>query len=81
MNRDHAIGIGIGLLAGAAIGGTLALLYAPQSGKETRQMIKDKTVSVIDSAKEKTSDVIDMVKEAASEANRKGKAAVQALKN
>ena len=31
-----------GLLAGAAIGGVLALLYAPQSGKETRDKIKQK---------------------------------------
>ena len=29
-----------GLLAGAAIGGAIALLYAPQSGKETREQIK-----------------------------------------
>ncbi len=31
-----------GLLAGAAIGGVLALLYAPQSGKETREKLKVK---------------------------------------
>jgi gas vesicle protein len=31
-----------GLLAGAAIGGVIALLYAPQSGKETREQIKQK---------------------------------------
>jgi gas vesicle protein len=31
-----------GLLTGAAIGGILALLYAPQSGKETRDKIKSK---------------------------------------
>jgi gas vesicle protein len=31
------------LLAGAAIGATVALLYAPQSGKETRRIIKRKT--------------------------------------
>jgi gas vesicle protein len=31
-----------GLLAGAAIGGLLALLYAPQSGKETRDQLKQK---------------------------------------
>lgn len=31
-----------GLLAGVAIGGVLALLYAPQSGKETREKIKQK---------------------------------------
>jgi gas vesicle protein len=31
-----------GLLAGAAIGGVIALLYAPKSGKETREQIKTK---------------------------------------
>lgn len=31
-----------GLLAGAAIGGIIALLYAPRSGKETRDQIKKK---------------------------------------
>lgn len=31
-----------GLLAGAAIGGIIALLYAPKSGKETRDQIKKK---------------------------------------
>lgn len=31
-----------GLLAGAAIGGVIALLYAPKSGKENRDAIKQK---------------------------------------
>jgi gas vesicle protein len=31
-----------GLLAGATIGGIVALLYAPQSGKETREKLKEK---------------------------------------
>lgn len=31
-----------GLLAGAVLGGVIALLYAPQSGKETREQIKKK---------------------------------------
>jgi gas vesicle protein len=30
-------------VAGAAIGATVALLYAPQAGKETRRIIKRKT--------------------------------------
>lgn len=29
-----------GLLAGVAIGGVIALLYAPKSGKETREQLK-----------------------------------------
>jgi len=31
-----------GLLAGAAVGAAIALLYAPQSGKETREKLKFK---------------------------------------
>ena len=31
-----------GLLTGAAIGGILALLYAPRSGKETREQLRQK---------------------------------------
>lgn len=31
-----------GLLTGAVVGGILALLYAPRSGKETREHLKNK---------------------------------------
>jgi gas vesicle protein len=81
MNKDNAIGFGIGLLTGAIIGGVVALLYAPKTGKETRQLIKDKSTDVMDTLKEKTDGVIDTVKDAASEANRKGHAAVHAIKS
>ena len=63
MNKDHVVGLGIGLLSGAVIGGVIALLYAPQSGKETRQQIKEKTVEVAGAIKEKASGIVDAVKE------------------
>ncbi len=81
MNKDNAIGFGIGLVTGVIVGGVIALLYAPKTGKETRQLIKDKATEVVDTLKEKTSGVIDTVKEAASESSRKGKAAVHAIKS
>jgi gas vesicle protein len=81
MNRDHAIGFGVGLITGAVIGGVIALLYAPKSGKETRQLIKERANDVADAVKFKTIEVVDAVKDAASEANRKGQAAVHALKS
>ena len=81
MNKDHAKGFGIGLLVGAAIGGVIALLYAPKTGKETRQLIKDKATKVVDTVKEATSGVIDTVKESASEVSRKGQEAVKAIKS
>ena len=84
MNKDNAIGFGIGLLVGAVIGGFIALLYAPKTGKETRQLIKDKVTEVtkvVDAVKGKTTEVVDAVKESASEVSRKGQAAVKAIKS
>ena len=81
MNKDKAIGLGIGILAGAVVGATVALLFAPQSGKETRKMIKEKATEVVDKVKEKTSGVIEVFKDGASEVNHKGHAVINALKN
>jgi gas vesicle protein len=81
MESKTLAGFGIGLLTGAVIGGVIALLYAPKTGKETRQLIRDKATEVVDEVREKTSGVMDTVKEAASEASRKGQAAVKALKS
>ena len=74
MNKDHAVGFGIGLLTGAVIGGVIALLYAPKTGKETRQMIKDKASSVVEAVRGKTMEVADEVKE-------KATGVVNAIKN
>ena len=45
----------IALITGAIVGTGIGLLYAPQSGKETRQQIKDEALK----AKEKISDEYD----------------------
>jgi len=81
MESKTLAGFGIGLLAGAIIGGVMALLYAPKSGKETRQLIKDKVTDVMDTVKEETGGVMDTVKGAASEVGRKGQAMAHAIKN
>ena len=81
MSNDFVKGLIIGLFSGAVIGGVIALLYAPKTGKETRQLIKDKTVEVVNVAKEKTNEVIDTVKDAAFEARRKGQEAVKVIKS
>jgi gas vesicle protein len=81
MDKDKAIGLSIGILAGAVVGAAVALLFAPQSGKETRKMIKDKTMEVVDTVKEKTGGVVEVFKNGASEINRKGHAAINAIKN
>jgi gas vesicle protein len=81
MNKDKAIGLGIGILIGAVAGAAVALLFAPQSGRETRKMIKDKTMAFVDTVKETAAGVIDVVKDGASDMNRKGHAVVNSLKN
>ena len=71
MNKDNAVGFGIGLLTGAVIGGVLALLFAQQSGKETRQMIKNKATGMMDAIKGKAAEaneVVDTVKDKTSRA-------------
>jgi gas vesicle protein len=62
MNKDNAIGFGIGILSGAVIGGVVALLFAPKTGKETRRLIMDKTSEVVDVVKGKTTEVVHALK-------------------
>ncbi|OGO35601.1 MAG: hypothetical protein A2147_02170 [Chloroflexi bacterium RBG_16_57_8] len=59
MNKDSAAGFGIGLLAGVVAGLAVGLLFAPQSGRETRQLIRDRAGNVY----EKVGDVVDSAKE------------------
>jgi hypothetical protein len=49
--------------------------------KNTRKQIKDKATAGVDIVKKETSEVVGKVKRAASEANRKGKAAVHAIRS
>ncbi|HUI77031.1 MAG TPA: YtxH domain-containing protein [Bryobacteraceae bacterium] len=46
-------------LTGAVIGATVALLYAPRSGKDTRQFISDKTQQGKDAVAEGSRDLVD----------------------
>jgi gas vesicle protein len=92
MECKTSAGFGTGLLIGAIIGGTIAFLYAPQSGKKTRKFLKNKAnefvdevkeeaSEVVDEVKEKASEVMDTVKEVTSKPSRKGKAVGKALKS
>ena len=39
--EDNSVSFGVGLLLGVVGGVIAAVLYAPKSGEETREMIKD----------------------------------------
>jgi gas vesicle protein len=60
-----------GLLLGGLIGGTIALLTAPQSGKETRMMIRDRAVQVRGQVEGSLTQAGTRVKEIASEARQR----------
>lgn len=49
-------GFGIGLLLGMAIGAVLGFILAPRSGKDTRDMMKDKANDVSATVKDLTAD-------------------------
>jgi len=50
-------------LTGAIIGATIAVLYAPKSGKDTRQFISDKTHQGKDAVAETGKDIVEASKE------------------
>jgi gas vesicle protein len=70
MNEDFAKGLCIGLVSGAVISVVIALLYAPKTGKETRQLIKEKTTEIMNTGRS-----------ALTEASWKIDDAIHALKN
>jgi gas vesicle protein len=50
-------------LTGAIIGATAAVLYAPKSGKDTRQYLSDQAQKGKDAIAESSSDVVDASRE------------------
>ena len=46
-------------LTGAVIGATIAILYAPKSGKDTRQFISDKTQQGREALTHTSTDLVD----------------------
>jgi gas vesicle protein len=59
---NNASKIAGALLLGAAIGGTLGLLFAPYKGSETRKKIAGQTDDLTDEIKEKFNDFLDEIK-------------------
>ncbi len=54
----------LSFLAGTVVGATLGILFAPKSGKETRQDIKEAFQNVGDEVKEKAAKVSEKANEA-----------------
>ncbi|NMC74809.1 MAG: YtxH domain-containing protein [Geobacteraceae bacterium] len=52
----------VSFLAGAAIGSGLALLFAPKTGREVREQIRDMTEDAVDKIKEYAREAQDRIK-------------------
>ena len=64
MASDDVRGVSLAwFLVGAAVGAAVALLYAPQSGKETRRYIAEKTEQGKDAIVDSSKEVLDKGKE------------------
>ena len=82
-NRSHNAGFAKGALLGAAIGALLGVLFAPESGKKTRQNIKDKSSEYaemgMDKLEEGWEDVVNLSEDVADEVEKKVRLFVRRL--
>ena len=56
-------GLGVGLLFGAVLGASVALLYAPNSGEKTRKLVKDRVLDAWDAGVDQMEDTRKQGKE------------------
>jgi len=62
-NSNNAFKLIGAILIGAAIGGTLGILFAPDKGSNTRKKISRKGEDIKDSIKDKFSEFVDNITE------------------
>lgn len=66
-----------GFIIGGLIGAAIALLYAPQSGEETRTIIKEKSIELKDKAAETAEEARARAEKALEEARARADVAIQ----
>jgi gas vesicle protein len=82
----------VGLVVGGLTGAVVSLLFAPQSGEETRALIRDKSIEIRDRAQETAEEALARAEavaadararadELAREVKSRGGAAVDAVRN
>ncbi|MGB8215232.1 MAG: YtxH domain-containing protein [Anaerolineales bacterium] len=70
----------VGFVVGGVAGAVAALLLAPQSGEETRTLIKDKSIELRDMAAEQADVFATRAGEVTTEARTRGKKLVDSAK-
>ena len=66
--RDEFGAFLVGFIVGGLSGAVVALLFAPQTGEETRALIKDKSIELRDRAQQSAEDALARAEAAAAEA-------------
>jgi gas vesicle protein len=90
-DRDEFGAFLVGFVVGGLTGAVVALLFAPQTGEETRALIKDKSIELRDRASQSAEEAIARAEAAAAEARARaeelakdlrdrGKSAVESLR-
>jgi gas vesicle protein len=80
MSENNDIGSFVaGVIVGGLVGAAVALLLAPQSGEETRTMIRDKSIEIKDRAMEVGQDALSRAEAAVEEARLRADAAFDEL--
>jgi gas vesicle protein len=79
-DRDEFGAFLVGFIVGGLTGAVAALLFAPQSGEETRALIKDKSIELRDRAQMTAEEAIASAEAAAAEARARADELAQQLK-
>ena len=79
-DRDDFGAFLIGFVVGGVAGAVAALLLAPQSGEETRNLIKDKSIELRDKAAEQADVIAVQAGRVATDAKLRGKEFVDGAK-
>lgn len=67
-DRDEFGAFLVGFIVGGLSGAVVALLFAPQTGEETRALIKDKSIELRDRAQQTAEEALARAEAAAAEA-------------
>lgn len=79
MKKSNAGAVAGAFLGGAIVGGIIALLFAPKSGAETREMIRDFVDDEIDLIKTKAGKARDYVEDEIDKYKKKARRAVNEI--
>lgn len=79
-DRDDFGAFLVGFVVGGLTGAVVALLFAPQSGEETRTVIKEKSIELRDKAAKEAEAVLAKAESLTSEAKTRGKEALEGVK-